>query len=385
MRVEEGGIELEIPGESTEGIEEAVFYNPRQELNRDITIGVLRAMQTERPALETYLDAMTASGVRGIRSAADGWTVTCCDRSQEAVALTSENLELNGFTPVEPPQATGSRVGVVRRDAAALMRESHFDVVDLDPFGSPMSVIDAAVSAADELLCVTATDTAPLCGAHLASGIRSYGAVPRNTEYHPEMGVRILLGALVRSGARFDVALTPVLTHATSHYVRTYLELDHRATAADEALESLGYLTHCRDCLHRSASQGLVPVLEDRCSACGSETVTHAGPLWLDSTHDRTVVAGVREELPDSFGSAETARRLLTSLESELHRPTHYDQHVLCKQWGLPANAMDEFLEAIEGAGFDTSRTHYGGTTFKTDATVDQIREATIPDLERAG
>ncbi|HKL27740.1 MAG TPA: tRNA (guanine(26)-N(2))-dimethyltransferase, partial [Natrialbaceae archaeon] len=56
---------------------------------------------------------------------------------------------------------------------------------------------------------------------------------------------------------------------------------------------------------------------------------------------------------------------------------THYDQHRLCKAWGRPANAMDEFLDDLRAAGFEASRAHYGGTTFKTDATVGEIREAT--------
>ena len=37
---------------------------------------------------------------------------------------------------------------------------------------------------------------------------------------------------------------------------------------------------------------------------------------------------------------------------------------------------MDEFLEALRAAGHDASRTHYGGTTFKTDAGVAAIRAA---------
>jgi tRNA (guanine26-N2/guanine27-N2)-dimethyltransferase len=37
---------------------------------------------------------------------------------------------------------------------------------------------------------------------------------------------------------------------------------------------------------------------------------------------------------------------------------------------------MDDFLEALRAAGHETSRTHFGGTTFKTDADVAEIRDA---------
>ncbi len=371
MRVTEGGVELEVPGEQTQGIEETVFYNPRQELNRDLTIATLRAFRDREPRAESYLDAMTASGIRGVRAATDGWDVTCCDIDDEAAELARENLARNdcGETTVE------------RRNVNALMHEQRFDVIDLDPYGTPMPFADAAFASCRDLLCVTATDTAPLCGAHFNSGVRSYSAVPRNTEYHPEMGVRILLSALARSGARFDVGVTPLLTHATSHYVRTYLELDHSATSADAAIDQLGYIAHCEDCLYREHDRGLLADPIERCPACDGNRVLTAGPVWLGSVHDRAFLERVREAIPETFGTARKARDLCDTLAAELDTPTHYDQHKLCRNWGVPANAMDDFLGDLRDAGYPASRAHYGGTTFKTDATVTEIREATEANL----
>jgi tRNA (guanine26-N2/guanine27-N2)-dimethyltransferase len=36
---------------------------------------------------------------------------------------------------------------------------------------------------------------------------------------------------------------------------------------------------------------------------------------------------------------------------------------------------MDAFLEGLREAGFSASRTHYGGTTLKTDATPAEMRD----------
>lgn len=370
MRVTEGGVELDVPGESTDGVEESVFYNPRQELNRDLTIAALRAYREREPRAESYLDAMAASGVRGVRAAADGWNVTCSDVDRAAVELTRENLARNDC------EAT-----VERRNANGVMHDGFFDVIDLDPYGTPIPFADAAFANCRDLVCVTATDTAPLCGAHFNSGVRSYSAIPRNTDYHAEMGVRILLSALARTAARYDVGVAPLLTHATSHYVRTYLELEHKATAADAAIEGLGYLSHCEDCLYREASRGLIADPLDSCPNCGGDRVLSAGPVWLGPIRERAFVADVRERVPDAFGTAEKGRELLETIESELDEATHYDQHKLCKRWGLPANAMAEFLEDLRDAGFSASRAHYGGTAFKTDASVGEIRAATEPNL----
>ncbi|AGB17259.1 N2,N2-dimethylguanosine tRNA methyltransferase [Halovivax ruber XH-70] len=380
MRVSEGGVELTVPAESTDGVEGAVFYNPRQELNRDLTIAVLDAFRDEcEPRAATYLDAMTASGVRGIRAAANGWTAMGVDTDERAVSLARENAARNDVEET---------FDVVQEGANAFMygcgrdMDRALDVIDLDPYGTPMPFADAAFANARNLVCVTATDTAPLCGAHLQSGIRSYSAVPRNTDYHAEMGVRVLLSALARTAARYDIGVTPLFTYAKSHYVRTFLELDHRATAADATLDALGFVSHCEDCLYREHTRGHFADPLETCPACGASRVLTAGPVWLDASHDRAFVAAVRERIPSSFGTAERARDLCSTLEAELDEPTHYDQHRLCKEWTLPANAMDDFLAALRDAGYEASPAHYSGTAFKTDADVDEIRAATEPVLE---
>lgn len=372
MDVTEGSVEVEVPAESEEEIDDDVFYNPNQELNRDLTIAALRAYREREPRAKTYLDAMAATGIRGVRAAADGWTVTLCDRDSDAVELCERNLERNGLEGT-----------VHRRDVNAYMHESVHDVIDVDPFGSPIPFADAAVSSARSLVCVTATDTAPLCGAHFNAGVRRYDAVPRNTDYHREMGLRVLLSALIRTAARYDRAATPILAHATRHYVRTYLELDSGARVADATLDELGYVHHCEDCLHREAERGRIPNVPGApddpgtCPVCGSDRLVTAGPLWLGAICNREFVTAVREQVTDNMGEADRIRRLLETLEAELDRPTHYDQHRLCKEWSRPASAMDEFLARLRDAGFDASRAHYSGTAFKTDATVAEMREAT--------
>ncbi len=366
MLVSEGAVQVEVPEQPEEGTGEGVFYNPDQELNRDVTIAVLRAFEAREPAAESYLDAMAATGIRGVRAAADGWEATLCDRDPAATDLCERNLAAN------------DRSGeVVRRDANAYMHEAGFDVVDLDPFGTPIPYADAAFRSARRLVCVTATDTAPLCGAHFESGVRRYSAVPRNTEYHPEMGLRVLVSALARTAARYDVAVDPVLSHATRHYVRTYLALDRGARVANAALEELGYVHHCQDCLYRTSAGGLIADPPDRCPNCGDERVVTAGPLWLAPLHDSEFVAGAREAVSEEMGTADRARDLLATLAGELSRPTHYDQHRLCKAWGRTALGMDEFLDRLRAAGHEAARTHFGGTTFETDADVVEIREAT--------
>jgi len=372
MELSEGGLTIEVdqPRDGTsEGSGDGVFFNPTMELNRDITVAVLRAYQEREPRVSTYLDAMAASGIRGVRAANEGYEVTCCDIDSEAVDLARENLARNDLDGT-----------AAQRNVNALLHESMFDVVDLDPFGTPIPFVDAAFSSARNLVCVTATDTAPLCGAHKQSGIRKYSAVPQNTDYHPEMGLRTLLSALIRTAARYDVAAQPICSHVSRHYARTYLELDHRATSADSLLENLGFIHHCEDCLARRHEFGHYPTaVPDSCPVCGSNRLLTAGPVWLGPIADSEFVETVRTQLSAEMGTARRADRLLSTVATEIDTPTHYDQHRLCKQWGVPANSMDDFIGDLRKAGHEASQAHYSGTAFKTEATIEEIREAAAP------
>ena len=201
---------LSIPSSSG-----GVFYNPEMELNRDITISAVAVFLKDH-GLDTkavsYADVMSASGIRGVRMAAEVGPRCCLnDWKQDAYELIQKNIKRNDLEDI----CTSSL-----QNANTLMHRQYFDIVDLDPFGSPAPFLDAAARSARRLLCITATDTAPLCGAHLKSGMRKYAAVPLNTEYHREMGARFLVGAAIRALARQGKGAKVLLTHATRHYVR---------------------------------------------------------------------------------------------------------------------------------------------------------------------
>ena len=79
------------------------------------------------------------------------------------------------------------RVHVHQGDARLVMlrHEQCFDVVDLDPYGSPHALLDGGVQAVADggLLCVTATDMAVLCGNHGEACWGKYGSYPLHAKF----------------------------------------------------------------------------------------------------------------------------------------------------------------------------------------------------------
>ncbi|MGZ7132548.1 MAG: tRNA (guanine(10)-N(2))-dimethyltransferase, partial [Halobacteriota archaeon] len=106
----------------------SVFYNPRMELSRDISVACIRAFADNRrdDSGLTYLDALAGCGIRGFRVANEAqFEVTVNDYSLAAYELIKRNAK-----------RFQQNVNVEHRDANALMSEARFNVIDVDPFGS---------------------------------------------------------------------------------------------------------------------------------------------------------------------------------------------------------------------------------------------------------
>ncbi len=362
--ITEGTTRVEVPiqdeNSSFPPSSAAVFYNPAMKSNRDITVAAVACFA--KGAGYTYLDALSASGIRGLRvSKETDISATMSDWEDASFELIRKNIELNNLT----------NCTTLKRNANVVMLDNSFDIIDLDPFGSPAPFLDAACRSAKKLLCITATDTAPLCGAHKKAGVRNYAAVPLKTEYYPEMGVRILMGAVARALAKHDKAMKPLLSYASAHYVRLFAAVKKDLKAADDCLENMGFVSHCFNCGAREWRYGLAVHLPEKCPVCGHAT-SLAGPLWLGRLHDGEFCEGVIEEIKRrEFKGVE---KLVVSCRDELDIPMHYDYHKLCKRLGITAMPTDELVLALREEGFQASRTHFSGVSFKTDAGIEEIK-----------
>ncbi len=356
MLIKEGEVTIKTGGK--------VFYNPRMELNRDLSIACIAAYSNKNPEM-TFVDALAATGARGVRVAKEaGLKSTVNDWNSEAFELIKQNIEMSGVKAL----ATASNT-----NAGILLSRERFDIVDLDPFGTPVPYLDAACRSVKKMLCVTATDTAPLCGAHLKAGIRNYDAYPLKTEYHNEVGVRILIGKIMRELAKYDKAAKPLLSYVEQHYYRVYLKIEEGAAKADTAVKKLGFFVHCFNCFYRAPVAGIVPRLPEKCPKCGKK-LKAGGKLWLGEIGDRRFQARALKEVEKrALGKKAQAIKLLSQCREELPVFSYYDHHKLCKMVRISPGEIEELIAELRSKGYKASRTHFSGVGFKTDADVREI------------
>jgi len=150
ITVDEGQVKVEIPVYDKVSAKAPVFYNPVMELNRDLSVIALQVYQEKQGRDIRICDAFGGSGIRGIRYSKEISGVECVvvnDLNPLAVEFTKENIRKNG---VENVRAS-------KEDANILLRQCRgkFDVVDIDPFGTPSPFVESAATSlkAGGLLC----------------------------------------------------------------------------------------------------------------------------------------------------------------------------------------------------------------------------------------
>ena len=378
--ITEGRVKLEVPelsrfktpaGDYAPSLTH-VFYNPRMELCRDISVSAAQVAGRELGELR-ICDPLAGVGVRGVRYAIEVKGVSKVvvnDRSPEAFELITRNIGLNGVAGL---------VEAWNSDANALLWENRgrFNFVDLDPFGSPAPFMDAACAglARRGMLALTATDTAPLSGTHARACLRRYGAKPLRTEYSHELGIRILTGFAQRVAGKHELALTPTLVHATQHYFRVYLLARRGAQHVDEILKHQGYVSHCHTCGRRVLSRELVAELPEACE-CGCR-FSHAGPFWVGELMDLRFIQKLLKDLAGrNFELARQEFALLSLCAEEAEGPpTFYEMNELARYTRNSPSKIAGFVAKLRKQGYFASRTHFSGTGFRTDAPFDKMIE----------
>lgn len=371
--VEEGLTKIQFPEFDKISSDAPVFYNPHMELNRDISILALQTFQKQEDRNINICDLFGGSGIRGVRykNEIDGvGHVFINDISETANEYERHNVELNNLKDIE----------IFQHDASMFLRmhRGEFDVIDIDPFGTPSPFLDSAgyCSRRNSLLCVTATDTSALCGTYKEPCIRKYNAKPYKSEYCHETGIRILVGFVALTLAKYSKSIEVKLSHSTEHYMRLYIEVKKGSKKSDECLKNIGYISHCKHCLYREENKGLATSTPNICPECG-EKLIQAGPLWLGEIQNEEFISKMIVESENKkLNTKEDVLKLLESCRIEAKSPaTFYDVHKICKILKISAPKLDLVFGNLEKEGFEAVKTHFNPLGIKTNAPLKKIKE----------
>ncbi|MCD6404113.1 MAG: tRNA (guanine(10)-N(2))-dimethyltransferase [Nanoarchaeota archaeon] len=326
-----------------------VFYNPKKELDRTLCVLFLKSLNGHERFV--VCDLLAASGVRGMRIKKEVGVkkVVLNDLNPNAVKLMERNAKLNGM-----------EVEIRNEEANKFLfnYEGRFDYIDIDPFGSPVPFLEAAIRKLRNkgFLGLTATDTAPLSGTYPNTCLRRYGSMCLRTDFKHEVGLRILMKKVIEKGAEQDVALVPLFAYYSGDYYRAYFQKVSGAGRADELLEKVRSLFYDGETLERGFWEGEGRIL---------------GPLWCGN---------LTSEVVRKMYERSKMGLLRTFLEEdEVGVPWHYDLHTTCKLLKRSVPKLGKVLKKLREKGFKASRTHFNPMGIKTDANIEEVKKVISP------
>lgn len=372
---------------------QSVFYNPVQEYNRDLTIAIiseyaeqhfkklgtkckkkklssdLEPLNVEEDGLNqtepdlvleagkkyddgiTIYEGLAASGLRSVRFGLEipgVKQVLANDFDQNAVSFIEKNIEINGLENI-----VKANLG----DAAMVMYEhrqieKQFDVIDLDPYGSPTMFLDAAVQSVTDggLLCVTCTDAAVLCGNALEKCNANYGSISLRSKFCHEMAIRIILNCLDSHANRYGRYIEPLISLSIDFYFRVFVrvhtgqkQVKHSATKKAMVFECVGCGSYTLQPMAVALPAkgegnfkfipGSGPTVPQSCPHCGHHHRV-GGPIWSAPLHDTEFVKKIIERAQKGSLQLKTADRIAGMLSVALEElpdiPLFYVLDTVC-------------------------------------------------------
>ncbi|KFK37699.1 hypothetical protein AALP_AA3G017300 [Arabis alpina] len=337
------------------------------------------------------LEALSASGLRALRYAREIegiGQVVALDNDLASVEACQRNIKFNGSVAISKVEShhTDARVHM-------LTNPKEFDVVDLDPYGSPSIFLDSAVQSVTDggLLMCTATDMAVLCGGNGEVCYSKYGSYPLRGKYCHEMALRILLASIESHANRYKRYIVPVLSVQMDFYVRVFVRIYTSASAMKNTPLKLSYVYQCIGCdsfhlqpVGRSLPKNnsvrylpaIGPVVTQECSHCGKK-YNMGGPIWSAPIHDQEWVTSILDSvksMKDRYPAYDRIYAVLTTVSEELlDVPLFLSLHNLCATLKCISPSAAMFRSAVINANYRISGTHVNPLGMKTDAPMEVI------------
>lgn len=369
----EGPIKLVLPTESDQKpADPDVFYNPRMSLNRDISVLAAQCFQSHLQRSIRIADPLTGSGIRGLRYAAEVDSINSVllnDIEPDAVLFALHNILNNNLQDKTDIQCMDANIFLNLHSIPG----KRLDLIDLDPYGSPVTYIDSALRALINggFLAITATDMAVLCGAKPRPCLRKYGGKPLRSEYSREVALRLLFGSLVKSACKQDMTVNAKFSHSTDHYIRLFVNVNRSATEANNTLAEMGYILHCFHCLNRVILKD--PAKRGRCSICDSSTAL-AGPLYLGRLTDPEFCLNMIASTNSLNKKSNRLSKILSLIKDEVEAPpTYYTVDSICHRLHKAPPSPNRVIEDLKSQDYYATKTHFDGGGFKTNATIKDI------------
>ena len=181
------------------------------------------------------LDALSASGLRALRYARElpfQTSVTANDLSADATKSIEANVRHNKVESNVAPKTGNAQSYMYSYTDESDAKK--YNVVDIDPYGTAVPFLDAALQAVSDggLLCISCTDAGVWASTgYPEKAFSLYGGSPVKGAHSHEVGLRLIIHSIATAAARHSLAVEPLLSMSVDFYARVFVKV--RKSAAE--------------------------------------------------------------------------------------------------------------------------------------------------------
>ena len=336
------------------------FYNPEMKIHRDSSLIVLKTYFKNFHRKISFCDPMVASGIREARYLQQMpemfSSLILGDISQTSLGLCKEIFKKNSIDD--------SHCVYLKGKAQETLHYKSVDCIEIDPFGSPAPFLDDAISQVHHrgLLCITATDTASLCGVYPKKAKLRYNLNIIKTKCFDELGLRGLIANCQIRAGQFDKELIVKWAFVHKHFYRIFFEVKESKMTSLQSINALKYISWEKESQHMEVFDYL--------------DENKIGPLYTEGLQDKTFLKECISEVSIVENNTQIHKLLEKSLQ-EVESIGYYDLHKLqgfCKS--REGVTFKEIIELIISKGFDASLSHCNVRGLKTTMPYNELVNA---------
>jgi tRNA (guanine26-N2/guanine27-N2)-dimethyltransferase len=230
------------------------------------------------------------------------------------------------------------------------------DYIDIDPYGSPNPFLDSAIQKLRYgFLAITATDTAPLCGAYENMCKRKYYAKPIHNELMHEFGLRILIRKVQLVAAQYYKALIPLVSYYKDHYFRVFFYSVPTKSIVDDILKE-----------HKTFDYKEFNLIQGN---------TY-GPIYTGKLNNKEILKTMLEESKKHEDISKETSKFLKNLYEEYETLGLYDIHKISKELKITEiKDYENLFKELDKEGYKYSRTIFSKYAIKTNAPISFIKK----------
>lgn len=378
------------------------------------------------PPKFTILDALSATGLRALRYSQEIPFATSIT-ANDLLATATETINLN-VTHNKLSDKIVSTTGNAITHMYSRLDEGgkhcqRYNVIDLDPYGTAVPFLDAAVQAVRDggMLCVTCTDA----GVWASNGYPEkayslYGGLPAKGPHSHEAGLRLILHSIATTAARYGLAIEPLLSLSIDFYARVFVRIRKAPSdvkfLAGKTMMVYNCDTGCGSWTTQLLAKNKIaenksgkgtfykhvlaqgPTASELCVHCGAKTHL-AGPMYAGPLHSNSFINKILADLPalskDTYATTNRIEGMLNlALEENLPPPDlpqisgkatpltnekdsvatidHYPFFFIPSAVAKIVHCVTPHENALRGAlrhlGYRVTRSHTKAGSIKTDA-----------------